>query len=189
MPIFVVIFAAVLRSDGGFQLYPMPGESDLSDWDQIIRKNTPQVVNAAFRVIGDFAAAEDVAQDVFVEAFRKWTACTDHRWAGLLRRMAVRRAIDALRVRRSALERLTETPDRTLDTPERQVMYAELQQIIRRSVASLPDREGEVFCLVYYERMSHSEVASALSMSKSAVATALSRARAKLAKHMLSETT
>ena len=161
----------------------------MSDWDQIIRQNVRQVVDAAFRVIGDFGAAEDVAQDVFVEAYLKWTACTDHHWAGLLRRMAVRRAIDALRIRRSASELVAETPDRSLDTPERQAMHAELQHSIRRSVASLPDREGEVFCLVYYERMSHDEVASALGMSKSAVAVALSRARAKLAKQMLSEIT
>ena len=160
----------------------------MSDWDQIIRHNTAHVVNAAFRVLGDYEAAEDVAQDVFVEALRKWSAGDEHRWPGLLRKMAVRRAIDALRRRRSATSLLSETPDTANRSPERHAMHVELQQSVRRSVAALPDREGEIFCLVYYERMSHDEVASELSMSKSAVAAALSRARAKLAKQLLPET-
>ncbi len=61
------------------------------------RQNAVVVVNAALRVLGNATDAEDVAQDVFVEAFQRWMATTNHRWSGLLRRMAVCRALDQLR--------------------------------------------------------------------------------------------
>ena len=57
------------------------------DWERIVRRNAAQVVNAAMRVLGNAADAEDVAQDVFIEAFERWKTGAEQRWAGLLRRM------------------------------------------------------------------------------------------------------
>lgn len=157
----------------------------MSDWNQIVGRNAAQVVNAAYRVLGNVADAEDVAQEVFLEAVRKWTTSSEHQWAGLLRRMAVCRAIDALRARRTTEVLSPAEVDKSAGTPDRTVIELELQQAVRRSVAALPQREAEVFCLVHFERMSHDEVAKTLDMKKSAVAAALSRARAKLAKLLM----
>ncbi len=69
------------------------------DWAAIVRANVAIVTNAALRVLGSVSDAEDVAQDVFLEAFRKFEPNAGHLWAGLLRRMAICRALDSLRSR------------------------------------------------------------------------------------------
>ena len=67
------------------------------NWNALVQQEAEGVVNAALRVLGNSSDAEDVAQDVFVEAFQRWTAEANHRWSGLLRRMAVCRSLDQLR--------------------------------------------------------------------------------------------
>jgi RNA polymerase sigma-70 factor (ECF subfamily) len=70
------------------------------DWSSIVHANVGIVMNAALRVLGSVQDAEDVTQDVFLEAFRKWDAVDGNSWPGLLRRMAVCRALDVLRSRK-----------------------------------------------------------------------------------------
>ena len=52
------------------------------DWAEIVRNNVAVVTNAALRVLGSVSDAEDVAQDVFPEAFRKFEPDAGHSWAG-----------------------------------------------------------------------------------------------------------
>jgi RNA polymerase sigma-70 factor (ECF subfamily) len=60
------------------------------------------------------------------------------------------------------------------------VIAGELEARLRVAVAGLPDREGAVFSLRYFEGLELSEIAATLRINYSAAATALSRARAKL---------
>ena len=71
------------------------------DWNDLVHEHAAGVINAAMRVLGNVADAEDVAQEAFVEAMKRWSAGTNQRWKGLLRRMAVCRALDRLRRMRS----------------------------------------------------------------------------------------
>ncbi len=158
------------------------------DWDEMVRQNAAGVVNAALRVLGNSADAEDVAQDVFVEAFQRWTAQANHRWGGLLRRMAVCRALDQLR-RSKRNETLPEVLcDPSQAEPSDAAIAGELEERLRLALLDLPPREAEVFCLHYYERLDQGEIAELLGIARGAVAKSLCVARAKLAAE-LSETT
>jgi RNA polymerase sigma-70 factor (ECF subfamily) len=55
-----------------------------------------------------------------------------------------------------------------------------LAERLRQVVADLPEREGAVFCLRYFEDLSYHQIAEALNISSGAVAQALHKARAKL---------
>ena len=59
-------------------------------------------------------------------------------------------------------------------------MRRELQARLRRALAELPDREGAVFSLRYFEGMTLSEIAESLEISYAAAGPALSRARSRL---------
>ena len=61
----------------------------MSNWNEIVKNNAASVVAAAFRILGNLPDAEDVSQEVFTEAFRKWDASSNQKWNGLLRRIAV----------------------------------------------------------------------------------------------------
>ncbi len=59
-------------------------------------------------------------------------------------------------------------------------MRRELQTRLRAALSELPDREGAVFSLRYFEEMTLGEIAESLEISYAAAGTALSRARSKL---------
>jgi RNA polymerase sigma-70 factor, ECF subfamily len=151
------------------------------DWDRLVRQNTAIVVHAAFRVLGRTVDAEDVAQFVFLEVFEKSLQPTKD-WPSLLRCMAVRRAIDTLRSRQPAIS-LPETglPDSSTFEPMTALLAAEQETLLRQAVTRLPPRESEVFCLHYFEGLSHADIAQTLNIAPGAVAVSLSKAKSRLA--------
>lgn len=154
----------------------MPGPT----WEDIVNANSGVVLNAALRVLGCLPDAEDVAQEVLVEAFQKWTPLSQHAWPGLLRRMATCRALDLLRSRRKMSPLAFQPVDSRETAADQPMSQQELGDQLRALVAELPKRESEVFCLACFERLSHQEIADVLQISKSSVATLLGRARQKL---------
>jgi RNA polymerase sigma-70 factor, ECF subfamily len=154
-------------------------------WETIVHEHAPAVLDAAWRILGHAADAEDVAQEVFLEAYRKWQNHPGDEWTGLLRRLAVCRAIDRRRRRKPAAgsDELAEVAARG-PGPTEIAIAGELACLVRQALDRLPRREAEVFCLRYFEELNHAEIATALQMKPGAVATALFKARAKLEKHL-----
>lgn len=151
-----------------------------NEWDTLVHTYASLVNSAALRVLGCVADAEDVAQEVFLEAFRKWTPGENHAWPGLLRRMAICRALDLIRIRQNN-EPLEFSPvdSRAVD-PSDSLLKQEQHRQLRAGVASLPPRESEVFCLACFEQLTHEEIASELHISRGAVTVALSKAKSRL---------
>lgn len=160
--------------------FPIQRQDVVANWEEIVRQNAATVVNAALRVVGNPDDAEDIAQEVFVEAFRRWQANHAHHWGGLLRRMAVCRAVDFLRK-----QKLNETIDDSHDVsvvaePSQIAMARELETRLRQALTQLTPREAEVFCLHYFERQPQAAIAETLAIQPGAVATALHKARTRL---------
>ncbi|MEM7455664.1 MAG: sigma-70 family RNA polymerase sigma factor [Planctomycetota bacterium] len=157
----------------------------MQTWDTIVREHAANVFGAALRVLGNRADAEDVSQEVFVEAFRKFRLRDDHVWGGLLKSIAVRRAIDLLRKGRR-LEKIETLHEAVGDPsgvdPASRLIASELEERLRESLRELPPVQAEIFCLVFFEKMSHDEIAGQTGRSKNAVAAALSKARRHLEK-------
>jgi RNA polymerase sigma-70 factor (ECF subfamily) len=150
-------------------------------WETIVHEHAPAVLGAAWRILGHAADAEDVTQEVFLEAYRKWKYRADDEWVGLLRRMAACRAIDRRRRRRPSAgsDELAEVAARGPGQAEIAVA-GELICLLRKAIDQLPPREAEVFCLRYFEELTNAEISAALRMKPGAVAAALCKARAKL---------
>lgn len=152
----------------------------MPDWNQIVQLNAAKVLNSAFRVLGNLADAEDVSQEVFAEAFRKWESSPVQQWTGILRRMAVCRAIDLLRSKKSFDPLTEEVVDHVGVDPVENAIASELEQRLRKAICCLSERESQVFCLMYFEHQSSKSISQSLDISPGAVATALSKARTKL---------
>jgi RNA polymerase sigma-70 factor (ECF subfamily) len=150
------------------------------DWDALVSRLGPAVFRTAWRVLGHAADAEDVTQEVFLEAYRLRRGRDVRSWPGLLRRLAACRALDRLRRRRDVvpLDGLALAgPDAG---PEEDAIGRELAERLRQALAELPQREAEVFSLRYFDDLSYHEIADALGVSAGAVAVALHKARARL---------
>ncbi len=101
-------------------------------------------------------------------------------YPGFLKRLTVCRSVDRLRQRR-ATESLVETEFcAKTASPIAEAIGGELEAKLRDALASLPDRQANVFSLRYFDDLSNPEIASILAISIAAVATALRKSRVRL---------
>jgi RNA polymerase sigma-70 factor (ECF subfamily) len=152
----------------------------VSDWDRIVREHGPLAFATAKRILGHVADAEDVVQDALIEAHRTAQSRPIRHWPGFVRRLATCRALDRLRQRRNVVSLSGLSLRDAGHGPPEAAMAKELADRLRQALAQLPGREGEVFCLRYFEDLSYQQIAEILDVQPGAVAQALHKARAKL---------
>src|SRR5271167_3071163 len=75
----------------------------VTDWERLVREHGPRVFGTAWRILGHAADAEDVVQEVFLQAHQLQAARPVRSWPAFLRRLAACRALDRLRQRRGTL--------------------------------------------------------------------------------------
>jgi RNA polymerase sigma-70 factor (ECF subfamily) len=154
-------------------------ESAVPDWDWIVERHAKCVFRVALRILGSVQDAEDVAQDVFTEAFRLHKAGPVQTWTGLFVRLATLRSIDRLRRNRPTVE-LRESDRISTVEPFEEVAAAELAHWLRKGIAQLPEQQATVFVMFHFEQLSRDEVSATLEISPEAVSTALYKARRRL---------
>jgi RNA polymerase sigma-70 factor (ECF subfamily) len=147
----------------------------------LVRRHQAMVFSFALHALRSRPAAEDVAQEVFVELYRSLARLESAAHvAAWLRRVTSHRCIDELRRPRRRLEMTTDAP------PERGEMPAApepfLEERLRRLVGELPPVGRMVVVLRYQEELEPSEIADALKMSINTVKSHLRRSLAALRK-------
>lgn len=151
-----------------------------TDWETIVAEHGRMVIQAAMRILGNASDAEEVAQDVFMEAVSAPNPDHVRNWGAYLRKVAVFRALDRRRKHRDVIalpaDGLTSAELSPLDA----AVSRELAEHLRSLIASLPEREGAVFALRYFEHLSNPQIAEVLHISSGAVAAALHKVRSKL---------
>jgi RNA polymerase sigma-70 factor, ECF subfamily len=152
------------------------------DWNYIVDTHAKRVFRLARRILGSTQDAEDVSQEVFMEAFKLYNNGGVKSWVGLLVRLATLRSLDRLRKWRENVT-VTESDRVSYIEPVDVMMAQELSQWVRNAVSRLRDNEAAVFVMHYFEELSREEISAALSISPDAVSTALCKAR----KHLLSQ--
>lgn len=158
------------------------------DWCQIVDDHGEEIFRVAYRMVRSAADAEDVAQDVLLEAYQKSQRSGILPSGALLRRMATLRAIDRLRRRRhSACFEDSEiySPGSGKAGDQNPTDVAER---MRDAISRLPDREAEAFVLRHVEGMKNKEIAEILGITVSAVSTAIHRALKRLRENLAEKT-
>ncbi len=151
----------------------------------LVRRDRAVVLSVALGYLGDPDEAEDVAQEVFVKAFRRLVAGVEV--ANLTRSwMLTVTAHAAIDRRRSAWWRHVTGggPSRTLPSQEPsledQIVAADERSSVLAAVQRLPARLRDVVSLYYLGDLSVAEVANMLHISEGAVKARLFRARDRL---------
>ena len=151
------------------------------NWKRIVREHGPGVYRIAWRILGNADDADEVVQDVFLQAHQFESHNKVANRVGLLKRLTVCRSLDWLRRRRADLcldDVAIVDPE---SGPEAQAIENELESRLRDVIRQLPQREAEVFCLRYFDQLTNQQIAETLKLTTAAVATALYKARTKLA--------
>lgn len=136
------------------------------------------VVNYGRRRLGDPDASAELAQEVFVVAWRRRTE-VPHRSLPWLYGVARRLLANQWRARRAAPEMLpfTDTDSRP-DSPAADATVGVAD--VRAALDSLPDLDQEILRLVGWEELTVSEAAQILGCTRTAAAVRLHRARRRL---------
>lgn len=145
-----------------------------------------RVLTAAYRVTGNMADAEDVAQSLFLRLGRGEIPQVAN-LGGYLYHSAVNAGLDLLRQRKPS-EPLEAAADRQIagpgGSPEAAASDRELGILLRRAIGELAPRPAEMFALRYLEDMDNRQIAELMGTSQTLVAVKLYQARLKLRKKL-----
>jgi len=168
---------AAAPAGAGAVLQPVRG-----DLEEVFRREYPDVVRVARRVLGSGREAEDVAQDVFI-AFGRASVPTE-RARGWLLAAAAHTALNAVRsdARRVRREQAAAEPDRAPDVAD-EIVSRDRRARVRAALARLPQSHALVLVL-RHSGMSYQEVATELGMAAGSVGTTLRRAEAAVRKEL-----
>ena len=149
-----------------------------------------KVYGLTLRVLRDPAQAEEVAQEIFLEAWQRSGTFEPGRGSGLawLLTLTHRRAVDRVRSAQAAGRRdldygVTELATTPADPADQAVATVEAERV-RGALRQLTDLQRQALELAYFDGRTHTEVASALKLPlgtvKSRIRDGLTRLRSTL---------
>lgn len=139
------------------------------------------VVRLGLALTGSALVAEDLAQDAFFDAYRRWSTIATYDNPGAwVRRAVANRAVSFHRRATTELAAALRLRRRERDDPGPTSGNEQLWVEVR----TLPRRQAQVVVLHYVEQLTTAEIARVLGISQPAVKTHLQRGRASLAERM-----
>jgi RNA polymerase sigma-70 factor (ECF subfamily) len=148
-------------------------------FDELYRRDFARLVSLAHGLSGSRAAAEELVQEAFLAAHRRWDrigAYDDP--SAWLRRVVVNRSVSAVRRRVAEGMALTRLGGRR-ELPD---ALPEHDEEVWRAVRRLPPRQAKVVALYYVDDRSVAEIATILDCAEGTVKAHLHQARQSLAR-------
>lgn len=152
------------------------------DFEAIYREHAPRIFALACRMSGSREHAEDLLQEIFLQAYRKLDTFNGTSALGTwLYRLAVNHCVDFLRSRATKADRVTEPLNDTDSVSPVASMANPLTRIaLDRAIAELPDGYRAAFVLHDVEGFEHNEVARLLGIAEGTSKSQVHKARMKL---------
>ena len=167
------------RARGLEELLVATATGDRDAFSALYDATAARVFGLVRRLLVDAAQAEEVTQDVFLEAWQTAARFDPERGAAIpwLLTLAHRRAVDRVRASQSSRDRDLKAGIRDLEVPVDEVAEAAEIAIEHERVAealtSLPAAQRECIALAYYGGCTQSEIATRLAVPLGTVKTRL----------------
>jgi RNA polymerase sigma-70 factor, ECF subfamily len=151
----------------------------LASFAELVEEYQSMVFSLAYHCLHDAGLAEEVAQDVFFQLYRKLDEMkSQEHLKHWLRKVTTHRAIDRSRRRKARPQvALEDVPVPAVEAPGGDPLLASL---LGRLVASLPERPRIVLILHYQEDLNPVEIAAVLDLPVKTVRSHLQRSLALL---------
>jgi len=156
---------------------------------RLFADNYRRVLMAAYRIAGNIADAEDVAQGVFLRLHTGDVPAVTNA-ESYLYRAAINGALDLLRRRKTAGSEPLEAAASVVSaeatsSPDVELTSLELGLQLRQAIGELAPRAAEMFALRYLEELGNGEIAKLMGTSQAVVAVTLYQSRSKLKKRLI----
>jgi RNA polymerase sigma-70 factor, ECF subfamily len=163
---------------------------DESAFAYLVQKYRRPMVSFMYRMSHNAAAAEDLAQEVFLRVYRSRTGYEPSaKFTTWLYRIATNLAVNHARDTRherpenmASLDEPDEETGTTMDvadsslTVEQQILRRERMEAIRKKVQALPERQRMAVLMHKYQQMDYRQIGEVLKLSESATKSLLFRA-------------
>ena len=157
------------------------------DFAPIIARYKDAVFGVSIARLRDFDDAEDITQQVFIEAFERLASLKDpHRLGAWLRTIAIHRSIKHRKrgQRRAELDAVA-LPEGEVPTPAEELEQSELRDQVMAAIGRLSKVQRETVTLYYISGYSQQEVAAIQEVPLGTIKHRLHEARRKLKKDMV----
>jgi RNA polymerase sigma-70 factor (ECF subfamily) len=165
-----------------------PAMKSNSGLERLFLEHYRRVLMAGYRITGNMADAEDVAQAVFLRLGAGELPAMANA-GSYLYRTAINAALDLLRRTKTAAAEPLDSAAAVVTnepaaSPERAAGNNELARHLRLAISELAPRAAEMFALRYLEELSNGEIAKLMGTSQAVVAVTLYRSRSMLKKRL-----
>ncbi len=162
-------------------------DGDEASFDALLARQRGPVLHFLYRMVGNQAVAEELAQEVFLRVYRARTAYEPSaKFTTWLFRIATHVALNHLRDRKGerGMESLDveayEAKPRQVPDPRPNVEQEMLREVrldrVREAIQNLPGRQRAAVLMHKYQEMGYAQIAAALGCSEPAVKSLLFRA-------------
>jgi len=164
------------------QLVSAVGQGQTAALATLVRRHQEKVLALAFRILGRWDLAEDVAQETFLRVLgAAGRYQPDAKFTTWLYRIVVNLCFDMQRRRKRAPASLaSDFAGPVGDDPAESLQARRRAEAVRRAATALPVRQRTMLVLHRYQGLSHREIAHVTCCSISAVESLLVRAYANL---------
>ena len=176
-------------------LATMAQAGDLPAFNALVERYQRPVFGLCLRMLSSAPAAEDVAQETFLAAWRGLERYRGGSFQAWILRIAGNRCRDELRKRKrrptDSLDALRErqgewvAPADSAPSPERAALGAETLRAIQRGLETLPEDQRMAIILSDVQELAYDEIAQAMGTSIGTVKSRISRGRSRLRDYLL----
>jgi RNA polymerase sigma-70 factor, ECF subfamily len=162
------------------QIMELIASGDQSAYAEAVRRHGRSIAAFAYRMTGQQADAEDIAQETFLKL---WTHA--HRWQAdkaavstWLHRIAHNLCIDLLRRDKSAINMALEDEHADPALSSEQLISLDADRVsLQQVISSLPERQRSALIMTHYQGLPDKVVAGIMDVSVDALESLLARAR------------
>ncbi len=146
-------------------------QQDHEAFGQLVDRHASVIVNLAYRMVGNRADAEDLAQDAFLAAFKALsTFRADSKFSTWLYRIAANKCKDWLRAKHPPAVELDDNEALAAHvvephTPERLLSQQQVAQQLDEAIQRLPPLYREAFVLKHIEGLSYEDMQDLLGVN------------------------
>jgi len=153
---------------------------DRQAFEQVVDRYQKPIYNAAYRIVGRREDAEDVTQQVFINAFKSLRSFNEKKsFFSWLYRIAVNESLNKLKSLASR-EIFDETDHGHDETPDDVYHKKELQLAVQHALGRLTNEHRTVVVLRHFQDLSYDEIAEILELPVKTVKSRLYEARQQL---------